>query len=77
MKPIIGSVCLAIAIMGAVPLKAQAPQQKEKERLTAIILELQTQQKEMAENQAKIDEKLAKLAETIREARIFSSRGGR
>ncbi len=77
MKPILGSLCLAVAIVAVTPLKAQAPQQKEQEQLNAVILDLQTQQKEMAENQAKIDEKLAKLAETIREARIFSSRGGR
>ena len=42
-----------------------------------MIKEVQAQQAEIAENQAKIEEKLAALAETIRVARIYSSRGGR
>lgn len=56
---------------------AQMPNPKELDELNALIKEVQAQQTAIAENQAKIDEKLATLGETIREARIFSSRGGR
>ena len=43
----------------------------------ALIKEVQAQQVVIAENQAKIDAKLVTLAEAIRVARIYSSRGGR
>ncbi len=44
--------------------------------VTAVIEEIQTQQKAIAENQGKIDEKLAAIAEEIRLARLFVARGG-
>jgi hypothetical protein len=47
------------------------------ERLVALIKEVRDQQTELAGNQAKIDEKLAVLAEAIRQARIYSSRSGK
>ena len=59
------------------PAVAQTPGPKETDELNALIGEVQAQQKEIAENQAKIDEKLVTLGDTIREARIFSSRAGR
>jgi len=37
---------------------------------------VQAQQRQIAENQANIDAKLASLAEAIRVARIYASRGG-
>jgi septal ring factor EnvC (AmiA/AmiB activator) len=52
---------------------AQTPDPKE-QQLAALIKEVQSQQSQIAENQAKIDAKLADLAETIRTARIFSKR---
>ena len=39
--------------------------------------EKQGQQKTIAENQGKIDEKLVTIAEALRLARIYSSRGGK
>lgn len=45
--------------------------------LSALLQEVQIQQKTIADNQAKIDEKLAAVAENIRQARIYTSRGGR
>jgi hypothetical protein len=57
---------------------AQPPQQSPGEaELAALIKEVRAQQAAMAANQAKINEKLATLAESIRVARIYSSRGGR
>jgi len=71
---------IAILIRGLLLLKpaiAQTPTPtKETDELNALILEVQAQQKAIAENQVKIDEKLATLADTSREAKIFSSRGG-
>jgi uncharacterized membrane protein YgcG len=70
MKPtLLFAFCALIMLVAAAP--AQSPQRDPAhEELTALI-------KEVRANQAKINEKLATLAETIRVARIYSSRGGR
>ena len=52
---------------------APAPDQ----RIVATIKEIQAQQAQMADNQAKIEAKLASVVEAVRVARIYSSRGGR
>jgi hypothetical protein len=68
---------LTLALLLLKPAIAQTPASaKETEELKTLISDVQAQQKEIAENQAKIDAKLATLSETIREARIFSSRAG-
>jgi hypothetical protein len=76
MKHLVAIILLVVALLMA-PVGAQTPIPKEVDELNALIKEVQAQQAEIAENQVKIDEKLATLAETIREARLFSSRGGR
>ncbi len=76
MNRIVTITLLSIALL-LTPAFAQTPNPKETEELNSLLKELQTQQIKIAENQVKIDEKLATLAETIREARLFSSRGGR
>jgi hypothetical protein len=54
---------------------AQTPDPKDdQEKLLALVKEVQAQQAQIAANQTKIDAKLADLAETLRVARIFSSR---
>jgi hypothetical protein len=75
MKRIAGTALFAISLL-ILPLFAQTPDPKRADDLSELIKEVQTQQATIAQNQAKIDEKLATLGETIREARIFSSRGG-
>ncbi|HKR53537.1 MAG TPA: hypothetical protein VJR93_04250 [Chthoniobacterales bacterium] len=77
MKPtLLFAFCVIITLASTAP--AQAPQQNPAEvELAALIKEVRAQQAAMAANQVKIDEKLATLAESIRMARIFSSRGGR
>ena len=52
---------------------AQTPDPKE-QQLAALIKEIQAQQAQIAENQAKIDAELYDLAETIRHARIYTKR---
>jgi protein-disulfide isomerase len=54
---------------------AQRPEARQEEQLLALIKEVQAQQAQIADNQAKIDSKLAEVAETIRVARIYSKRG--
>jgi len=53
---------------------AQTPNAKQEEQLLALAKELQVQQAQIADNQAKIDGKLAEIAEAIRVARIYSKR---
>ena len=76
MKRTLGIALFAISLL-ILPLFAQTPDAQKADELSALIKEVQTQQTTITQNQAKIDEKLATLGETIREARIFSSRGGR
>jgi endonuclease III len=54
---------------------AQTPDANQEQKLLALIKEVQTQQAQLAENQGKIEEKLAVVEETIRTARIYSKRG--
>jgi hypothetical protein len=64
-----------IAGMTAAPIAAQAPASKDDQELLALIKEIQAQQSQIAANQTKIGAKLADVAETVRVARIFASRG--
>jgi len=53
---------------------AQTPDPKQEQQLAALIKEVQAQQAQIAENQAKLETQLADVAETVRVARIFSKR---
>jgi hypothetical protein len=77
MKPtLLFAFCAVLTLASSAP--AQAPQQSPAQaELAALIKEVRAQQAAMAANQSKINEKLANLAENIRVARIYSSRGGR
>jgi hypothetical protein len=55
---------------------AQAPE-ADSQALLGLLRDVQTQQQQIAVNQDVIEQKLGTLAETIRYARIYSSRGGR
>lgn len=55
---------------------AQAPSSNgEREEVLALAKQVQEQQAQIVANQTKIDAKLAELAELIRVARLYSSRG--
>jgi hypothetical protein len=77
MKPtLLFAFCALIMLVSAAPAQSP-PRNAAQEELAALIKEVRAQQAAVAANQAKINEKLATLAETIRIARIYSSRGGR
>ena len=78
MKRIVQTAIVAMGLLTIPPLSAQtAPGGAEQQQIIAVIKEIRAQQASIAENQAKIDAKLVALAEAIRVARIYSSRGGR
>ena len=68
---------IAMGLLTLPPLFAQTvPGGGEQPQTVALIKEIQAQQASIAENQAKIDTRLVVLAEAIRVARIYASRGG-
>lgn len=56
------------------PLAAQAPDANAQQQLMAAVKEVQTQQAQIADNQKKIEAKLAEVAEAVRVARLFGGR---
>lgn len=68
---------LGLLVVFATTVGAQSPAPLDPKQLEAVMKEVQAQQNLIAANQTKIDARLATLAETIRVARIYSSRGGR
>ena len=77
MKSLALIVTLSLGLLAS-GLAAEAPDARQAPAQVLVLSkEVQGQQALIAENQAKIDEKLALVAEAIRVARIYSSRGGR
>jgi surfactin synthase thioesterase subunit len=76
MKQIALAALAAFAL--AAPSQAQAPsaQAQQEQQIVALVRELQAQQAAIADNQTKIEAKLAAVAEALRVARIYSSRAG-
>ncbi len=74
MKRILLALLLSATLMVMSFSGAQTPDANQEQRLLALIKEVQTQQAQLTENQAKIEEKLAAVTETIRSARIYSKR---
>ncbi|MBA3830307.1 MAG: hypothetical protein H0X34_00130 [Chthoniobacterales bacterium] len=68
---------LGLLALFATSLGAQSMLPADQKQLEALMKEVQNQQTQMAANQAKIDGKLVTLAEAIRVAKIYASRGGR
>ena len=56
--------------------RAADPVSPQEQQLVAVIAELRAQQIQLVENQARMEAKLATIAEAVRIARIYSSRGG-
>ena len=74
MKRHLVAVIYSISLIAGSASRAQAPGATDDKNLLALIKEIQAQQVQIAENQAKIDVKLAEIADTLRVARIFTSR---
>jgi len=69
------TVLLCVTLSTMLSSIAQTPDPKDdQDTVLALAKEVQTQQAQIAANQTKIDAKLAELTETLRVARIFSSR---
>jgi len=78
MKPtLLFAFCAFVTLASSAPAQAPPNNNAAQAELTALVKDVRAQQAAMAANQAKINEKLATLAESIRVARIYSSRGGR
>jgi hypothetical protein len=48
---------------------------RDQQQVAALAKEVQSQQAAIAENQTKINEKVAAIAEALRQAKIFAGRG--
>lgn len=70
-----GASALLAALLLPQPSSGQAPAAGDG-AVTQLLTEVATQQTAILENHAKIDEKIAAIAEDVRIARIFVSRGG-
>ena len=66
-----------LALSAAPAAEAPNADQQQIEQVLALAKEVQVQQVAIAESQAKIDAKLATIAEALHTARIYSSRGGK
>jgi hypothetical protein len=77
MKSLALIVILSLALLVSGPAAEAPDAHAVPEQILAIIKEVQTQQAAIAGNQEKIDAKLATIAESVRVARIYSSRGGK
>ena len=67
-------VCLTLTAFGS--SIAAEPTTVQAQQMAALTREIQAQQALIAENQTKIDAKLASVAEAVRLARIYASRSG-
>jgi hypothetical protein len=74
MRRIALSILLPLTLLVVSSGIAQTPAAGDEQQLLALLKEVQTQQAQIVANQAKIDSKLAEVAETINQARIFSKR---
>ena len=68
----------SLALLATAPAADDTKEkQQQAQKVLALVKEVRDQQKTIAENQGKIDEKLVTIAEALRLARIYSSRGGK
>jgi len=75
MKRIAIIASLALTLFGGA--NAAEPLTPQEQQLISAIKEIQTQQVVIADNQAKIEARVAVVTEAVRVARIYSSRSGR
>lgn len=74
--PAVTAFCSLALLVAAHAAEAPSASQQQAEQVLAVAKEVQIQQIAIAENQAKIDAKLATIAEYVRVARIYATRAG-
>jgi hypothetical protein len=77
MKTLSALIAICLVSFSAGISAAEPPKESDREQgqVAALAKEVQVQVTTMAENQKKIDEKTAAIAEALRLARIYSGRG--
>lgn len=76
-KPLFAAVLGAATLLALLaPDRSHGEAAADEAALAAILTDISAQQVTIAENQAKMDEKIAAIAEDIRMAKIFVGRGG-
>jgi len=75
--PALIATCLLALLVSAPAEEPSKETEREQQQVLALVKEVQGQQAAIADNQIKIDAKLATIAEALRQARIYSSRGGK
>ena len=73
LSALIASSLLTCAI-GAGAAEPAKQSEAEQQQVETLAKEIQGQQKAIAENQTKINEKMASIAEALRQAKIYSTR---
>ena len=74
--PVLTAFCSLSLLVAAPAAEAPTASEQQVDQVLAVAKEVQLQQIAIAENQAKIDAKLAAIAENIRVARIYATRTG-
>ena len=74
--PALTAFCSFSLLVAAPAAEAPDASQQQVQQVLAVAREVQVQQVAIAENQTKIDAKLATIAEYVRLARIYATRGG-
>jgi hypothetical protein len=67
--------CVFGAAVCAPAAEPSKESEREQQQVAALTKEVQAQQTAIADNQTKIDAKLATITEALRQAKIFSTRG--
>jgi hypothetical protein len=75
--PALIATCLLGLLVSSPAAEPSKETEREQQQVLALAKEVQNQQAVIADNQTKIDAKMATIAEALRLARIYSSRGGR
>jgi hypothetical protein len=75
MKQIIRGLSISAMLVATQLSIAQAPNSPDQTKILALIKEVQIQQAQIVDNEAKIETKVADVAEKVRVARIYAARG--
>ena len=74
--PALIATCLFGVLVSSPAAEPSKETEREQQQALALAKEVQDQQAAIADNQTKIDAKMVTVAEALRQARIYASRGG-